>query len=172
MARDQTVFLDDDGTAYHVFAAEENYTLNIAELDETFTQHTGVYQRVFVGGHREAPAMFKRDGRYHLITSGCTGWAPNEAQHAFADSIWGPWTVTGNPCVGPGRATTFDSQSTFCIPVVGVPDAFVFMADRWNPEDLSDSRYIWLPVAFDGDRAILQFRENWSPTTAWGAAAP
>ncbi|MEO1535337.1 MAG: glycoside hydrolase family 43 protein, partial [Planctomycetota bacterium] len=100
MARDMTLFLDDDGTAYHILAAEENYTLHVAELDETFTRHTGRYKRILVGGHREAPAVFKRDGLYHLITSGCTGWDPNAAQHATAESIWGPWEVTGNPCVG------------------------------------------------------------------------
>lgn len=170
MARDMTLFLDDDGTAYHVFAAEENFTLHIAELDDTFTRHTGRFIRLNPGGHREAPALFKRDGRYHLITSGCTGWSPNAAQHAVADSIWGPWTVTGNPCVGPERNTTFRSQSTFVLPVAGQDDIFIFLADRWNPKNLKDSRYLWLPLEFDGDRPIMRFREAWSPLTIAGGA--
>lgn len=166
MARDMTLFLDDDGTAYHVFASEENETLHIAELDETFTRHTGRFARVFPGGHREAPALFKRGGRYHLITSGCTGWAPNAAEHAVADSIWGPWSVTGNPCDGEGTATTFQSQSTFVLPVPGREDAYVFLADRWNPKDLADSRYVWLPLRFDDGSAVLRF-DAWDPATAW-----
>ncbi|MEM9066769.1 MAG: glycoside hydrolase family 43 protein [Planctomycetota bacterium] len=167
MARDMTLFLDDDGTAYHIFAAEENYTLHIAELDETFTRHTGRFMRFFPGGHREAPALFKRNGRYHLITSGCTGWAPNAAQHAVADSIWGPWEITGNPCVGEGSNKTFRSQSTFVLPVVNKQDAFVFLADRWNRDNLADSRYLWLPIEFEGDKPTIRFVDRWIPANHW-----
>jgi hypothetical protein len=168
MARDMTLFLDDDGTAFHIFASEENFTLHIAELDETFTRHTGRYTRVFVGGHREAPAMFKRNGKYHLITSGCTGWSPNPADHAVADSIWGPWESTGNLCIGEGSELTFGAQSTFVLPVRGEDNAFIFMADIWRPENPIDGRYLWLPVDFEGLTPVLRHRESWSPANSWG----
>ena len=161
MARDMTLYQDDDGTAYHIFAAEENMTLHIAELDQTYTRHTGRYMRLWPGGHREAPAMFKRGDTYHLITSGCTGWKPNAAEHAHAPSIWGPWTITGNPAVGPQANITFDSQSTFVLPVDGMDDAFIFMGDRWEPQDPITSSYVWLPIAFEGDRAILRNTDRW-----------
>ena len=32
MARDMTLFVDDDGTAFHVYASEENGTLQISQL--------------------------------------------------------------------------------------------------------------------------------------------
>ena len=160
MARDQTLFVDDDGTAYHIFASESNRTLHIAELDETYTGHTGRYVRVFEGASREAPVLFNRNGVYHLITSGCTGWAPNAAEHATAESIWGPWTVRGNPCEGNGAETTFGSQGTFAFPIrdaQGAPtDRWVFMADRWKPDALGRSAYLWLEIAFEGDRVILR----------------
>ena len=73
MARDMTVFVDDDGKAYHVYSSEENLTLNIAELDSTYTRHTGRYIRIFPGGHNEAPALFKHNGTYWMITSGLHG---------------------------------------------------------------------------------------------------
>lgn len=167
MARDMTLFLDDDGVAYHIFASEENFTLHIAELDETYTRHTGKYARVFVGGHREAPAMFKRDGKYHLITSGCTGWEPNAAEHAVADSIWGPWTVTGNPAIGEESHLTFRSQSTFVLPVAGRRDAFIFMADRWTPKNPIDGRYIWLPIEFNDGVPEIRHTRAWNPNTRW-----
>ncbi|RZK47583.1 MAG: beta-glucanase, partial [Pedobacter sp.] len=72
MARDMTVFVDDDGKAYHVFSAEENYTLNIAELSDDYTSHTGKFIRMYVGFQTEAPAVFKRNGKYYMIGSGCT----------------------------------------------------------------------------------------------------
>ena len=36
MARDQTLFVDDDGTAYHVYASEENSTLHISRLTDDY----------------------------------------------------------------------------------------------------------------------------------------
>lgn len=73
MSRDMTLFVDDDGKAYHIHAAEENYTLHISELSDDYTDFTDRWIRVFPGGHNEAPAIFKYKGRYYVITSGCTG---------------------------------------------------------------------------------------------------
>ena len=50
--------------------------------------------RVFPGGFNEAPAVFKHAGKYYLITSGCTGWAPNTARLAVAEVDLG--TVEGS----------------------------------------------------------------------------
>lgn len=148
MARDMTVFIDDDGKAYHVYSSEDNLTIQIAELDPTYTHHTGRYTRVAPAGHNEAPAIFKHGGKYWMITSGCTGWAPNEARLHVADNIMGPWTAKGNPCRGKGSDKTFDSQST----AVFVNDGkYTFMADMWNPDDLANSRHLWLPIHFDAD---------------------
>ncbi len=146
MARDMTIFVDDDGKAYHVYSSEENLTLNIAELDSTFTNHTGRYIRIFPGGHNEAPAVFKHNGTYWMITSGCTGWAPNEARLMKADSMMGDWTQLPNPCKGEGAKTTFNSQSTA---VAHFGDRYTFMADMWNPKNLADSRHLWLQIRFD-----------------------
>ncbi len=162
MARDMTLFVDDDGKAYHVFASEENLTLHISLLSDDYLSHAGKWIRVFPGGHNEAPALFKRDGRYYMITSGCTGWAPNPARSAVADSIWGPWRESGNPCVGPDSDFTFYGQSTHVLPVVGKKDTFVFMADRWTPDDAIDGRYLWLPIAFEGERPVIRWMERWN----------
>lgn len=148
MARDMTIYIDDDGRAYHIFASEENLTLNIAELDETFTRHTGRYWRVAPGGQNEAPTIFKKDGTYWMITSGCTGWAPNAARMMKAKSITGPWEQLPNPCRGEGAKTTFDSQGTYILEHDG---EFFFMADRWNPKQLNDSRHLWIPIRFDAN---------------------
>ena len=93
----------------------------------------------------------KADGTYWMITSGCTGWAPNTARMFSAPSIWGPWTQHPNPCVGPNADLTFGGQSTFVLPIPGKQDAFLFMADIWRPEHPSDARYIWLPIDFTSE---------------------
>lgn len=162
MARDMQLFVDDDGKAYHIFSSEENLTLHIAELDDTYTKHTGRYVRVAPGGHNEAPAMFKKDGKYWLITSGCTGWAPNKARMFSADNIWGPWTQHPNPCVGPKADITFGGQSTFVLQVPGKKDSFIFMADIWRPEHPSDARYIWLPIQFKNGTPVVEWMDSWT----------
>ncbi|MCC5691552.1 hypothetical protein LH484_26610, partial [Klebsiella pneumoniae] len=47
MARDMTLYVDDDGKAYHIFSSEENKTLHIAELSDDYTSHTGKFSRVY-----------------------------------------------------------------------------------------------------------------------------
>ena len=84
MARDQNLFLDDDGTAYHIYSSEENSTLHIARLRDDYLRGNGEFIRIFSNRYMEAPAIFKRGDRYFLIASDCTGWAPNAARLAWA----------------------------------------------------------------------------------------
>lgn len=161
MARDMALFVDDDGTAYHIYASEENKTMQIAQLTDDYTEHNGVYVRCFEGRYFEAPAMFKHNGKYYLMTSGCTGWAPNAAHSAVAESIFGPWTELGNPCVDADSSKTYYSQSTFILPVQGEKETYIYMGDRWTPQDAIDGRYIWLPIHFEGDRFFIPWREEW-----------
>lgn len=165
MSRDMTVFVDEDGKAYHIFSSEENLTLNLAELTEDYLDYTGRYIRIAPGGQNEAPTILKRDGVYWMITSGCTGWAPNEARMFRATSLWGPWSQMPSPFVGEDKEKSFHSQGTYILSVEGgEQDTYIFMADRWNPESLKYSRYIWLPIEFDKDGVpIIRWRDSWAP---------
>lgn len=162
MARDQTVYVDDDGKAYHIYSSEENLTLQIAELTDDYTAHTGRYVRVAPGGQNEAPAIFKHNGTYWMITSGCTGWAPNKARMFKASSIFGPWEQLPTPCVGSDADKTFGGQSTY---VLQLGDNFVFMADIWRPEHPSDARYIWLPITFADGVPVVKWTDEWDITS-------
>ncbi|SFB77054.1 Glycosyl hydrolases family 43 [Xylanibacter ruminicola] len=159
MARDMTLYVDDDGKAYHIFSSEDNLTLHIAELTGDYLHHSGKYTRVAPGGQNEAPAIFKKDGTYWMITSGCTGWAPNEARMFSAPSIWGPWTQHPTPCVGPKAEITFEGQSTYILPY---GKGFIFMADIWRPKHPSDARYIWLPIEFENGKPVIRWRDAWN----------
>lgn len=168
MSRDMTVFVDDDGKAYHIYSAEENLTLHIAELSDDYQNHTGKYIRLFPTGHNEAPAIFKKDGTYWMITSGCTGWNPNEARMFSSTSMWGPWKQHPNPCIGQGSKKafgmgadkTFGGQSTYILPLGD--NRFVFMADMWRPKKPIDARYIWLPIQFDREgKPFIEWKDSW-----------
>lgn len=170
MARDMTLFVDDDQRAYHIYSSEENSTLQIAELNEDYTGYTGKYARFFAGRHMEAPAMFKKNGQYYLIMSGCSGWAPNAARSAVSNSIWGDWKELDNPAIGKESNLTFRSQSTHILPVEGKNNCFIYMGDRWTPEDAIDGRYIWLPIEFNGEKPIMHWQDSW-PLDFWKTPA-
>jgi Glycosyl hydrolases family 43 len=163
MSRDMTLFVDDDGKAYQIYSSEENGTIQISQLTDDYLKPAGQYIRILPAQFNEAPALFKHDGKYFLITSGTSSWAPNAARLAAADSIMGIWTHLGNPCRGTEQQTgkTFESQSTYVLPVPGKKDAFIFMADRWRPKNAIDGRYIWLPVQWDKGIPFLQWQESW-----------
>jgi len=163
MSRDMTLFVDDDGQAYHITASEENQTLLISKLSDDYLSLTGEYVRVFPGGRNEAPAIFKQNGKYYLFSSGLTGWKPNPARSAVSDNMMSGWKSLGNPCRGSDEEvnTTFRSQSTFVIPVLNVEGAFIFMADRWQPENAIDGRYVWLPVQWEDDKPIIKWLDTW-----------
>ncbi len=161
MARDMTLFVDDDGTAYHIYSSEENSTLHISQLTDDYLDYSGKYARFFAGRFMEAPAIFKKNGKYYMMMSGCTGWSPNEARSAVADNIWGEWKELGNPCIGDGADLTFNSQSTYILPVQGKPDQFIYLGDRWTPKNAIDGRYIWLPIRFEGERFVIEWVDSW-----------
>lgn len=163
MSRDMTLFVDDDDTAYQFYASESNRTMHVSQLSDDYLRPAGRYARIFVGLSIEAPAVFKHDGRYYLIGSGCTGWDPNRAHAAVADSIFGPWKEIGNPCVGEEAGLTFRCQSTFVLPVASASGRFIAMFDRWNKWNLADSRYVWLPLEFDAEeKPVIRWRDSWS----------
>ncbi|MBT2531139.1 family 43 glycosylhydrolase [Arthrobacter sp. ISL-48] len=173
MARDMNLFQDDDAaqTGYIVYSSEENRTMYVSRLNASYMylnvpksrSVNGVdFSRSFQGQAREAPAMFKYDGMYYLITSEATGWAANPARYATASSPLGPWTQHGNPAIGPNANTTFSSQSTSVIPVDAAAGKFIYMGDRWTPSDLANAPQVWLPMTFDANGGLtFDWHDTW-----------
>ena len=162
MSRDMTVFKDDNGKAYQICSSEHNATLYINELTDDYLKPSGRFTRNFINESREAPAVFKHHGKYYIITSGCSGWDPNQAKFAIADSMLGTWRMKGNPCTGKNADKTFFGQSTHILPVSGKKNAFIAMFDQWKKKDLINSRYIWLPLIIKGDSIEINWKEKWS----------
>jgi beta-xylosidase len=156
MSRDMTLFKDEDGSAYLIYASEQNNTMQVCKLSSDYLSPTPTYSRILINRRREAPALFKRDGKYYLITSSCTGWSPNAAMYAVASKPLGPYKEFGNPCQGSGAETTFNAQSTFVFVVQGGSGKLIFMADRWNKLDLEKSDYLWLPLTVHNGRVIIK----------------
>ena len=161
MSRDQTLFKDDNGKAYQICSSEHNRTMYVNELTDDYLNTTGVYNRNFIDLSREAPAIVKHNKKYYILSSGCTGWDPNQAQYASSDSIMGKFSLIGSPCSGPNADITFYAQSTFIFPVQGKKDTYIAMFDQWNRSDLQDSRYVWLPLKFVDGKMVIEWKEKW-----------
>lgn len=164
MVRDLGIFVDDDAkkTAYLIYASEENSTLHISKLTDDYTAHTGEWIRLTPGTFNEAPILFKQEGRYYIMASGCTGWMSNEGRSASATNIFGPWTNLGNPCVGFNAHKTFAGQATSAIKLNTLPAKYMILVDIWEPyvyEYANDARYAFLPVSFKENRFEVVWQE-------------
>ncbi|MFE1949279.1 RICIN domain-containing protein [Streptomyces sp. NPDC059524] len=148
MSRDITTFVDTDGTGYMVSAANENADLHVYRLTADYTGVESQVQKLWSGQWREAPALFKRGGVYFLLTSGATGWSPNQQKYATSTSVTGTWSDLRN--VGDG--TAFRSQTAYVLPVQGSAGTdYLYMGDRWGNSmggTVNDSQYVWLPLKF------------------------
>ncbi|MEU9919014.1 RICIN domain-containing protein [Streptomyces sp. NPDC051001] len=171
-SRDQALFKDDDGTAYQVTSADSNADLGIYKLNADYTGYdtSSLAINPWDGKYREAPALFKRNGVYFMLTSGNSGWEPNQQQYATATSIAGPWT----PMASVGDPTGYGSQTTFVLPIQGTSGtSYLYMGDRHGASSLingsvNDSQYIWLPLAFPSPTTMVL---PWYPQVAIDTAA-
>ncbi|MFF7467530.1 RICIN domain-containing protein [Streptomyces sp. NPDC008092] len=168
MSRDLTTFVDTDGTAYMVSAANENADLQIYRLTADYTAIDSLVANPWAGASREAPALFKRNGVYFMLTSAATGWSPNQQKYATASSLAGPWTSWTNV----GDSTAYGSQTAYVLPVSGTSGtSYLYMGDRWGNSfggTVNDSRYVWLPLTFPTDTSMSM---SWYPEVSVDTAA-
>ncbi|WP_201361691.1 family 43 glycosylhydrolase [Dictyobacter formicarum] len=145
-SRDFTLFQDDDGTAYLISSANNNLDLNVYQLTPDYLNVQTRIAVLYAGQRREAPAVVKKDGIYYLFTSGQSGWAPNQGKYATATSMAGPWSAPQNF----GDNWSFYTQPAFILTVKGTTKTtYIYAGDRWHPNKLGASEYIWLPLTLD-----------------------
>ncbi len=163
MSRDITLY-QEGSAAYMISAADENRDLMIYRLTSDYLNVESVVGNFWNDASREAPALFKRGGTYFMLTSGTSGWNPNQSKYATASSISGPWTGWTN--VGDG--TTYNSQPAY---VLQLGSSYLYMGDRWAGAwgaSVNNSEYVWLPITFPSSTSMSL---SWSPTITVDAAA-
>ena len=164
--KDCTLFKDDDGQAYFIFASYSvdrpgDFRMYVARLSGDYLKTAEVHE-IADSKRREAPAMIKKNGYYFLITSGVSGFRPNAARCHRAENILGPYTDIGEFCRGPKKEITFNSQSTFILELHDKPGHFIFMGDRWNRENMRYSSHVWLPLEFPANDTIeMHYHRSW-----------
>jgi hypothetical protein len=157
------LFQDDDASGY-LLSESRTDGLRMYRLSADYLR---VVSLVTVLADFEAPALFKLKGRYYLLGSRKTGWNTNDNAYTTSTSLargWAAWKL-----FAPKGTRTFNSQTTFVLPVVGSQGTtFVFMGDRWIPGSLGTSPYIWLPLTVKGTKVSLAWHARWFIDTATG----
>lgn len=155
MSRDCTLFQDDDKTAYFISAARDNADLHIYRLTEDYMNVECLVQKLWQGEYREAPAVVKIKEKYYMLTSFCTGWAPNQGKYAVADSIEGRWSMLTEI----GNETTYLSQPAFILQKDG---RILYYGDRWGGggEKYFTSSYVIYPLVEKEDGLVMEYVEE------------
>jgi Glycosyl hydrolases family 43 len=164
---DDTLF-QDGTTGYFLSEDRTNTKLQIYQLSDDYLTVSSLVATV---PQYESPAVVKIGGTYFLFGSHLSGWATNDNQYSTASSMAGPWGTWKS--FAPAGTNTCNSQSTFILPVTGSSSTtYVFLADRWNSGNLTDSRYIWLPLTINGTTVSVTCATSWKIDVSTGVWIP
>lgn len=160
-SRDCTVF-ETGGEAYFASSSRRNKDLYVYRLTEDYRSVEDTVKVLFQNQSREAPAFFEKDGQCYVLTSGCTGWRPNQGGAAVTREgrMDGRWSLI----VPFGDETTFMSQMSFVLPVEekGKTEYYYF-GDRWGGRGklYFESTYVVLKIRFDADNMpYIEYTED------------
>ena len=158
---DHTVFVDDDGRGYLVYTDwRRGGDLVVEGLDPGYLTGTGMFTRIGISA-TEAPAMFRRQGRYYITMSdpNC-GYCTTGTGYLTASAPLGPWTGRdGRPI-----KISLDSCGGQPAAVSVLPGAagplYLYQSDLWNNGARNEAlaHYYWAPLGFTADGAIQPLR--------------
>ncbi len=172
-SRDQTLFLADDGQAYHVYSTKTNSNTNCERLSDDFLTPLPDYAVQLAGRRYEAASLFQVGDTYYGLFSGCTGWNTNPGRTMWTNSLMDEtWEApadfkasdgsTGiNFCVDAKANTTYESQSAYVFKVHGRDKCFVYYGDRWKSSNIQSSTYVWLPLSVRSGYPAVRWYDTW-----------
>lgn len=154
---------------YHIAVRKSDRIMVVAKMTADYMYPAEDYKVMEgVRVNTEGPAIIYRDGLFHLLGSGSTGWDPNPARYYTSKSLTGPWTFHGNPCTGVNSVTglggnvTYGGQSCFITEVQGKDNQYIALFDVWMPDDVYNSRYIWLPFRIVNNQMSIKWIDKWN----------
>jgi hypothetical protein len=121
----------------------------------------------------EAPAIFKRNGKYYWMTSQVAWWYSSATTWSMATKLEGPWTPwkkleSGLPATDPLTKQmlldSYNSQHDFVTEIKGTAGKFyMYCGDRFsNYTTFGTGRNVWLPLQFKDDIPFLDWFQTWS----------
>lgn len=164
-SRDQTLFLDTDGHAYHFCSTNMNTDINVVRLADDFLTPSENETLIMQGRRLEATTVCKVDEMYFATFSECNGWdpAPGHTSTALVDPL-GEWTEGLNFCIDGDANRSYRSQGAFVFSVGSLgydPKCFIFYGDRWNSSNVGGSTYVWLPLSVRSGYPTVRNYSTW-----------
>ena len=161
---DQTMFQDDDGTAYLVASSSSgrsNRYLSPLRASDFLAAEQAI--PVYSGGGREGNCMFKYNGTYYYCSSDLHGWNSSQSYCVSSSSVRGPWSAE---FVLDGTQPDYShvTQTGFFISVQGTQaTTIIFAGDRWSDfagNGLGFNQ--WMPISFNGKTPQFHSVSKWS----------
>lgn len=90
--------------------------------------------------NREGVTMFAYHGKKYMLTSGISGYTPNQSDLAIAEQWTDTFVSVGDPHIDDDTMSSFNSQVTQVFQVPDRPGLYIALADRWMPNHLVDGR--------------------------------
>jgi hypothetical protein len=171
---DQTVFQDDDGSAYVICSNRNGRShLYVAVLRASDFLAVDSATEIGHGPGREGNCMFKYGGRYYFCSSNLHGWNASPTYVISAANILGPYDAE---FVMQGTEADFShvTQTGFFFNVNGTSQTtVVFCGDRWSDFGGNGIGYNqWCPLSFNGTTPVFNSLSQWNldaTTGAWSA---
>lgn len=174
---DFDIFIDDDGSAYHVRTG-----FDVVKLNDDFTGPAEYMSSFKTPRDSEGPVMFKRNDRYYVLAgSACCACIGGSSIYVLsATSLAGPWSYHGDIGSNP---TKFDphspnnfvtkAQASAVFAVNGESDTnYVWLGNQWNsglkltpPGPRNHDLLYWTVLAFEDDGSVKQV--NYSDTASF-----
>lgn len=126
------LYMDTDHDRIAGFRLTEDYTAVEAEISSQ-------YEGLKTPFRREGIALFEHGEKKYMITSGMSGYTPNQSDAAVADSWEGPFVSIGDPHVDDESMASFNSQISQVFKLPG-REQYIALADRWMPRHLLDGK--------------------------------
>lgn len=126
----------DTGKSYLYMDADHKGVLCLEMAEDMLSAEKRVseqYMGLIPPFTREGIALFERAGRKYMLTSGMTGYIPNQSDSAVSEAWDAPFISKGDPYVDDDTLSSFNSQFT---QVFKLPDRdlYIALSDRWVPE--------------------------------------
>ncbi len=132
---------EDTGTGYIYCEADHKKVVGL-RLNRAYTGVEALvstqYENLDPPFTREGVTVFRHGGKLWMLTSGMTGYVPNQSDSAVSEGYELPFVAVGDPHVGDETLSSFNSQISQCFRVPGKQNLWIAVADRWVPGFLLD----------------------------------
>ena len=170
-SRDCNVFVDVDGQAYFISTTEENQHLGLFTLADDYLS-AKAHTQLFPGQQREAPVIVNVQGRYFMLCSACSGWAPNQCKYAYSDNLHEGWSSLTDV----GDKTCFRTQAAAVLEIKGTKQTtYLYVGDRWMDPTLPETKTIIFPITFNGTECQMHYCDRFEinfKTGEWRGVEP